>query len=216
MADYYSDNADALFERYTALDFEAVHADLLSCLPDTPGAALDVGAGAGRDALALAKRGWEVVAVEPAQRLRQLGVSHSEGWSVQWMDDRLPALEKVRALSERFDLILVSAVWMHVPATQRERAMRVLGDLLAPGGRICITLRYGPGDGERDFHPVSRAEIEQLARQRALVDITPTGTRGARADCQGRSDVTWETVCLQPPDDGTGALVCLAGARHRH
>jgi len=209
MADYYSDNANALFKRYTALDFETVHAALLSCLPDTPGAALDVGAGAGRDALALAKRGWEVVAVEPAQRLRQLGASYTEGQAVQWMDDRLPALEKARALSERFDLILVSAVWMHVPGTQRGRAMRVLGDLLAPGGRICITLRYGPGDGERDFHPVNREEIEQLARQRALVDITPTKARGARADCQGRTDVSWETVCLQLPDDGTGALPVL-------
>ena len=209
MADYYSDNADALFQRYTALEFKTVHADLLPCLPDTPGAALDVGAGAGRDALALAKRGWEVVAVEPAQRLRQLGASYTEGQAVQWMDDRLPTLEKVRALSERFDLILVSAVWMHVPAKQRERAMRVLGDLLAPGGRICVTLRYGPGDGEREFHPVSREEIEQLARQRALVDITPTKARGARADCQGRTDVSWETVCLQLPDDGTGALPVL-------
>ena len=209
MADYYSDNADALFQRYTALEFKTVHADLLPCLPDTPGAALDVGAGAGRDALALAKRGWEVVAVEPAQRLRQLGASYTEGQAVQWMDDRLPTLEKVRALSERFDLILVSAVWMHVPAKQRERAMRVLGDLLAPGGRICITLRHGPGDGEREFHPVSREEIEQLARQRALVDITPTEARGARADCQGRTGVSWETVCLQLPDDGTGALPVL-------
>ena len=209
MADYYSDNADALFQRYTALDFETVHADLLPCLPDSPGAALDVGAGAGRDALGLAKRGWEVVAVEPARRLRQLGASHTEGQSVQWMDDRLPALEKVRALSERFDLILVSAVWMHLPPAERERAMRALGDLLAPGGRICITLRYGPGDGEREFHPVSRGEIEQLARQRALVDITRTDARGARADCQGRGEVTWETVCLQLPDDGTGALPVL-------
>ena len=49
MTDYYSDNADALSERYTALDFATVHTDLLSCLPDTPGAALDVGAGAGWD-----------------------------------------------------------------------------------------------------------------------------------------------------------------------
>jgi len=121
MADYYSDNADALFERYTALDFEKVHADLLPCLSDTPGAALDVGAGAGRDALALAKRGWEVVAVEPAQRLRQLGASHTKDHAVQWMDDQLPALEKVRALSERFNLILISAVWMYPLASDRER-----------------------------------------------------------------------------------------------
>ena len=209
MADYYSDNADTLFERYNALDFETVHADLLPILPATPGTALDVGAGSGRDALALAKRGWEVVAVEPARRLRQLGASHTEGHSVQWMNDRLPALETIRALSERFDLILISAVWMHIPSGNRARAMRVLGDLLAPGGRLCITLRHGPGDGEREFHPVSREEVEHLARQRALVDVTPTESRATRADCQGRNSVSWETVCLQLPDDGTGALPVL-------
>ena len=209
MADYYSDNADALFERYNALDFDAVHADLVRCLPETTSAALDVGAGAGRDALALARRGWEVVAVEPAKQLRERGQTFTLGYPVQWMDDSLPALTKVRALSERFNLILLSAVWMHVPPTERERAMRVLGDLLAPGGRLCITLRHGPGDGERTFHPVSRAEIERLARQRALVDITPKATGDKRPDCQGREEVTWETVCLQLPDDGTGALPVL-------
>ena len=209
MADYYSDNAEALFERYNALEFEKVHADLASCLPGTAGAALDVGAGSGRDALALAKRGWEVVAVEPAVGLRRLGKSHTRGHTVQWIDDRLPALERVRALSERFDLILLSAVWMHIPPDQRERAMRVLGDLLAPGGRLCMTLRHGPGDRERDFHAVSREEVEQLARKRALIDITPPNASKKRADCQGRGDVSWEMVCLQLPDDGTGALPVL-------
>ena len=209
MADYYSDNAEALFERYNALEFEKVHADLASGLPDASGAALDVGAGSGRDALALAKRGWEVVAVEPATRLRRLGEKHTHGHTVQWIDDRLPALEKVRALSERFDLILLSAVWMHIPPAERERTMRVLGDLLAPGGRLCMTLRHGPEDGERDFYPVSREEVEQLARRRALVDITPSGAREKRSDCQERSEVSWEMVCLQLPDDGTGALPVL-------
>lgn len=209
MADYYSENADALFERYTALDFEAVHADLLGCLPDQPGSALDVGAGAGRDALALAKRGWEVVAVEPAKRLRQLGEVHTRGQPVQWMNDRLPALERVRALSERFDLILVSAVWMHVPPAERPRALRVLSDLLAPGGKLFVTLRHGPDEQNRGFHPVSREELTQLARQRALVDITPPQASADRTDCLGRAHVSWETVCLQLPDDGTGALPVL-------
>lgn len=207
--DYYSANAEALFTAYTALDFETVHADWLTCLPEKPGTALDVGAGSGRDALALAKRGWEVVAVEPAQRLRQLGGTHTAGTAVQWMDDQLPELAQVRALSERFDLILLSAVWMHLPPSERERAMRVLSELLAPGGRLCVTLRHGPGDGQRTFHPTSREELEHLAHQRALVNITPPASRGIRQDCQGRSDVTWETVCLQLPDDGTGALPVL-------
>lgn len=207
--DFYSDNADTLFERYNALDFETVHADLLGCLPEAPGAALDIGAGSGRDALALAQRGWEVVAVEPAGRLRELGKAHTHGKAVQWMDDQLPALNAVRALSERFNLILLSAVWMHVSPPERERAIRVLSDLLAPGGRLFITLRHGPGDEGRDFHPVSRDELDHLARQRALIDITPPESRAVRQDCQGRDGVTWETVCLQLPDDGTGALPVL-------
>jgi SAM-dependent methyltransferase len=206
---YYSDNAEALFTAYTALDFETVHADWLACLPKNPGTAMDIGAGSGRDALALAKRGWEVVAVEPAQRLRQLGGTHTAGTAVQWMDDQLPELTQVRGLSERFDLIILSAVWMHLPPSERERAMRVLSELLAPGGRLCITLRHGPGDGKRTFYPVSREELEHLAHQRALVNITPPASRGVRQDSQGRGEITWETVCLQLPDDGTGALPVL-------
>ena len=209
LVEYYSDNAEALFTAYTALDFETVHAHWLACLPDEPGTALDVGAGSGRDALALAKRGWEVLAVEPAQRLSQLGREHTKGTAVQWIDDQLPEMARVRGLSERFDLILLSAVWMHVPPSQRARAMRVLSDLLAPSGRLCVTLRYGPGGEQRAFHPVSREELEHLAHQRALVNITPSESRGIRQDCQGRDEVTWETVCLQLPDDGTGALPVL-------
>ena len=67
-----------------------------------------------RNARALAERGWQVVAVEPADNLRQLGRAHTAGHNVTWLDDRLPSLAKVRTLSQRYSLILVSAVWMHL------------------------------------------------------------------------------------------------------
>ena len=201
MADYYSDNADALFERYSALDFETVHSDLLSCLPDTPGAALDVGAGAGRDALALAKRGWEVVAVEPAAGLRELGLVHTQGKPVRWIDDCLPELNRTRALSKRFNLILLSAVWMHVPPGQRQRSLRALADLLTPKGVLYLTLRHGPGDGSRTFYPVSYREVVDGGAREGLNDITRETQAPPRLDLQGRTAVTWETVCLQRPGE---------------
>ena len=97
----YHEQARRFFDLYQAVDFEKVHRDWLPLMPEQPGLALDVGAGSGRDARALAGLGWQVVAVEPAENLRQLGRTHTAGHDVTWLDDRLPGLAKVRALSQR-------------------------------------------------------------------------------------------------------------------
>ena len=59
------------------------------------------------------------------------------------MNDALPDLRALRALGRRFDLILLSAVWMHVAPKGRERAFRILSELLGPSGLLVITLRLG-------------------------------------------------------------------------
>lgn len=184
--------------------FEDVHRGWLAHLPPA-GFALDVGAGSGRDAAALARRGWEVLAVEPAAGQRALGAEATKGLSVQWLDDKLPELAAVRTLSYRFNLILVSAVWMHLPPTKRERAFRVLAELLAPGGVLVISLRHGARDSDRTFHPVDRQELEQFAQRRALL----TAAAVAEGDRLLREDVRWETLVFRLPDDGTGALPLL-------
>lgn len=203
--DPYTRHANRFFEQYQQLRFEDVHATWLSHLPERAGFALDVGAGSGRDGLALAERGWEVLAVEPAEGLRALGEQATVGRNVQWIADALPELAKVRAHSYRFDLILVSAVWMHLPPAQRERAFRILSELLAPGGVLVVTLRHGPGDGERSFYEVNREELEAWGRNRALVVLHS----GRDADRLERKDVWWETLVFKLPDDGTGALPVL-------
>ena len=59
------------------------------------------------------------------------------------MNDALPDLRALRALGRRFDLVLLSAVWMHVAPKGRERAFRILSELLGPSGLLVITLRLG-------------------------------------------------------------------------
>lgn len=205
MSDAYTTHARRFFEQYQRLRFEDVHAAWLQYLPSQPEFALDVGAGSGRDAAALAERGWEVLAVEPSNGLRALGQEATAGKNVHWLADALPDLGQVRALSYRFNLVLVSAVWMHVAPGQRERAFRILTELLAPGGLLVITLRHGPGDGERVFYPVDRQELEAWGRKRALVIVHA----GRDPDRLERPDVWWETLVFRLPDDGTGALPVL-------
>ena len=73
MSNYYNHNAKQLFDKYQSLDSGKVHASWLKHLPQKPGLVLDVGGGSGRDAAWLSQRGWDVIVVEPATALFELG-----------------------------------------------------------------------------------------------------------------------------------------------
>lgn len=203
---YYDLNADALVARYDGVDPSDVHADWAPAhLHEEPGFACDIGAGSGRDANWLAARGWEVVAVEPSA-LRNLAVDRSHP-RVVWMDDALPDLRALRALGRRFDLILLSAVWMHVAPKTRERAFRILSELLNPSGLLVITLRRGGDAAEnaaRGFHDTSAEELIGFANHRAIA----LRSHSTQPDLT-RPGIHWETLVFAMPDDGTGSLPLL-------
>ncbi len=73
-----------------------------------------------------------------------------------------------------FDLIWLSAVWMHVPSTSRQRAFRKMVTLLRPGGRIMMSLRQGPPPDDLwnlfPVHPgVNHEKGDRLPGAEALV-----------------------------------------------
>lgn len=207
MADipYYEHHADRLVDQYESLSFQDVHGGLLDLLPPAGATVLDVGAGSGRDAAWLAANGYHVVAVEPSNAMLAHARLRHPSPNIQWLADDLPDLAKVRRLGLSFDLILLSAVWMHVPPAARERALRKLATLLAPKGRIAISLRLGAPDPERAMHPVSLHELTALAQQFGLRTVRVDDSQ----DRLGRSDVSWTNVVLGLPDDGLGALPLL-------
>nr|WP_264185147.1 class I SAM-dependent methyltransferase [Roseicella aerolata] len=175
-------------------------------MPARSGLLLDVGAGSGRDAAWFAARGWEVVAVEPAAALRQEAARRHPSPLIRWVDDRLPALANLHRLGLGFDLIWLSGVWMHIPPEERPRAMRKLATLLKPGGRMMLTLRHGPAPEDRPMWPVDAHEVERLGLDHGLALRVATERV---EDRQGRRDVRWQTVILDLPDDGAGALPLL-------
>lgn len=202
---YYEQHAARLAEQYESLAFEEVHANLVDLLPAPGATVLDVGAGSGRDAAWFAAQGYDVVAVEPSDAMLAQARSRHPSSRIRWLSDDLPDLANVRRLGLRFDFILLSAVWMHVPPAARQRALRKLATLLAPQGRIAISLRLGTPDDERAMHPVSLPELASLARQFGLRTVHVSDSR----DRLGRTEVSWTNVVLGLPDDGLGALPLL-------
>jgi SAM-dependent methyltransferase len=199
---WYDANAGSLSRRYEAVAADKVNAWLVPSLPTSPALVLDVGAGTGRDAAWLTSLGLEVIAVEPSAALLAEAQRLHPSPSIRWLSDTLPGLDKVFRLGVSFDLIVLSAVWMHVRPGDRSRAFRKLITLLKPGGCIAMTLRHGPVQPERDMYDVSQGEIEQLARAHgAFVEFAGQGK-----DELSRDSVSWTQLLVRLPDDGTGAL----------
>ena len=200
--DIYHHQATPFFGQYESVPFERIHADLMGCLPEAPGTVLDIGAGSGRDAAWFADSGFDVVAVEPAEALRSLGRSAHPSPRIQWMAESLPSLDGVYRSGLTFDLIWLAGVWMHVAPADRARAFRKVAALLNPGGRLVFSLRHGPTPPGRIFHTVSADELEAWAGRHGLsVEL-----RTHADDALGRDGVTWTSLVLQLPEDGTGAL----------
>ena len=184
--EYYDRDAAGFAARYNSVSFAAVHPLLGRYLP-ARGAALDIGAGSGRDARALATHGLDVTAVEPSAGLRLIGSASASG--ICWVDDRLPELARIVGFG-RFDLILCSAVLMLVPPTDLTKSFVTMAELLAPGGRIGINVRQ-PMSGEPVdiFFAHSDNEILAAVAAAGLVCLD----RAEARDALGREPYRWRS-----------------------
>jgi len=188
----YREKAQALAKQYESIGFEDVHGDVLEFLPQPPATALDIGAGTGRDAAALAARGYRVTAVEPTDEFRVIGQGLHGKTDIEWVDDALPDLPAVRGT---FDLILLSAVWMHLDAGQRQQAMARVSGLLRVNGVMVLSLRHGPIPQGRIMFDVTPAETTALAQAQGLVTLY-AGTRAGRSD---QPSVWWDRLAFRRP-----------------
>jgi 2-polyprenyl-3-methyl-5-hydroxy-6-metoxy-1,4-benzoquinol methylase len=130
-------------ESCQALSFHDVCNDFLNFLPPTPARILDVGAGAGQNAAALADMGYYVTAVEPMTEFLNAARRQYPHASISWVDDSLPMLRGLDK-EDTFDFILLTGVWHHLNDAQRATAIKRLSSLLKTGGRCALSLRNGP------------------------------------------------------------------------
>lgn len=136
---FYDDPLLAAAERYATSDeWRAVQ----SLLPLPPGRALDVGAGRGISSFALARDGWDTVALEPdnsaevgAGAIRNL-VAES-GLNIEVVEDRG---ERLPFMDNSFDLVHCRQALHH--AHDLPRLCREIGRVLKPGGTFIATREH--------------------------------------------------------------------------
>ncbi|WP_411080556.1 class I SAM-dependent methyltransferase [Streptomyces sp. cmx-18-6] len=191
----YARAADVLAVQYEDITFAEVHRDVLSLVPAEPARILDIGAGTGRDAAALAALGHSVVAVEPTAELRGHGQRIHAGSAIEWVDDALPTLA-LHQCPGRFDAVFATAMWMHLDVEERALAMARVAALLMPDGRFFVNLRHGPVPDGRRMFDVSAAETVELGAANGLQTLLSS----EHSDLHGREGVRWSSLVLQAKD----------------
>lgn len=100
-----------------------------------PGRALDLGSGAGRNAVWLAERGWTVTAVDFSEvgvaKARRLGAAR--GVEVDWV---LADLLEYEPPPSAFDLVLY--LYVQLPEEERRPVLAKAATALAPGGTLLV------------------------------------------------------------------------------
>jgi SAM-dependent methyltransferase len=189
----YAEEAEALVEQYESLSFAENHRLILHLIPIAACHVVDIGAGTGRDAAGFAALGHHVVAVEPTAELRTRAMALHPSPRIEWLDDSLPDLARLLSRGDSFDVVMLTAVWMHLDAAQRQRAMPKLASLLKPGGLMSISLRYGPVPKGRRMFAVPADETVALAAAEGLRLVLQ---REGLPASLGQQGVTWTRLAF--------------------
>lgn len=106
------------------------------CAPLPPGRGVDLAAGEGRNALWLASRGWQMTAVDFSPVALDKGAQieagrAQEAHAIDWV-----CADATTWRGEGADLVLIA--YLHLPAAEREAAVRRAVDALVPGGTFVL------------------------------------------------------------------------------
>ena len=189
----YAERPEKFVKDYESVTFEKVHKPVMRFYPihQKLASILDIGAGTGRDAAALAQAGHFVDAVEPTTGMREHGQQLHANEQINWIDDNLPHLHKVTASHKKYDLLLLTAVWMHLTPEERETAMHTCTNLLLPGGVMSLSLRHGPVPADRHMFDIADEEVIELGKAHGLHLLHHSVHKG---DTLGRNEIHWSYV----------------------
>jgi SAM-dependent methyltransferase len=210
---YYDDHGDELFAMYTGSESGPVKYFKVAFPPGSE--ILDIGAGSGRDMGILIREQYEAYGAEPSHRLRELALQTPELAGRIW-EGALPDL--AARIDRKFDGILCSAVFQHIPREQQFDAAFDIRNLLKANGRLLLSIpKDRPGidvsgrdEGGRLYTQLVPEELELLFERLGFQRIG----KWVDADSLGRPGITWATLlfglrsdqALRPIDRIEGVL----------
>jgi len=133
-----------------------------------PGRALDLACGAGRNALWLARRGWDVVAIDGASEAIRILREHDASIDARVLD--LEAGAPLPFVDESFDLVAI-LFYLHPPLFAEARRLVKRAGIVVSAAKMRGTYRIAPGEMAQHFEGFevlhsSEGEIAEIVARR--------------------------------------------------
>lgn len=141
----------------------------------TPGSALDVGCGAGAEALALAQAGWQVTGVDVSAQALAHAAERAQAAGVQERTTWTEADATTWEPPQQYDLVL--SCYAHAPIPQVELYER-LSQWVAPGARmLLIGHLHHHGDRPQEASTTAAQAAERFSPEEWEVITSQEGSR---------------------------------------
>jgi SAM-dependent methyltransferase len=166
----------------------------------TPGRAIDLACGQGRNAVWLAEQGWEVTGVDFShtglEQARRLAAER--GVDAEWIE---ADLRHYRPEPRAFELALI--FYLQVPGEERTAIVKSAADGVRPGGTLLLVGHHA--ENIEHGHGGPRNPAVLYTAEEVAADLDGTGLRVERAECVQRP--------VSTPDGERVALDTLVRAR---
>lgn len=187
---FYHKSADELITRYESADMSALHRTIVDHLGKSA-KLLDIGFGSGRDLAFLKENGFDIWGADPSEKFVAHAQRRFPDISNHFFCTALPNLELPSSLERSFDAVILIAVWMHLPQSTYEDAIRSLCSFLKPGGTLILSYSITQRDekSERYFEDIDRELLKNLFEKHNC-HLTASYTN---SDGLNERDITWVT-----------------------
>lgn len=191
---FYENNSHDLIKRYDSADMSELHQLLVKHIP-LNSKVIDIGFGSGRDLAYLQSSGHDIYGVDPVESF-VVQVQHRfpeirEHFRVgSFLSSDIPA-----DWLNSFDAVISIAVWMHLNAVERPKAIETIKSSLKPNGIVILSFSLGGRDSNdgRHFEPLKLQEVIDEFNNAGFSLIESVCTQ----DSLGRDSIQWATAVLK-------------------
>ena len=187
--DGYVEDAEFLIPSFESVNSSELLSHVIKYIPKS-GQLIEIGSGTGRDAAWLASNELKVLAVEPVAEFRNAGKKLHINPNIDWVDDSLPSLSRVRSLHVSYDAALLVSVWQHVKPEDKCTSLLNIHSVLNKGSKLIISVRLGPGSPKRKCYETTPQNTTLLAEQCGFNLIASYNADSAQKSNQ-KSGVKW-------------------------
>lgn len=191
--DYYTNNATQLIQRYDNADMSDLHKTFLKHIPKNS-SVLDIGFGSGRDLLFLYENNYDIWGIDPIEEFVLNVKKKFKEYSEHFFQNSIPISVNLESLNNRFDAIVLIAVWMHLEHSKYEDTVKNIFQFSKENSIIIISYSQGRRmNDERCFEEVDCEYITKLFKNNgySLVETIKT------EDSLNRSTLSWKTVVFK-------------------